>query len=226
MKTFAKRIAALFAALFVPLALAGCGVNAIPTKEENAKAKWADVQAQYQRRADLIPNLVETVKGYAAQERTVLNEVVAARARANAVSIGGVPTEAQLQEFQRAQAGVSAALRGLLVTVEAYPDLKSNQNFLALQSQLEGTENRIAVARRDYNEAVRDYNTALRTFPTVIWANTLYGSSKPMPLFEAAPGAQTAPSVDFGAPAPTGAPGTAPGSPPPTAPVTAPAPAN
>ena len=226
MKTFAKRIAALFAAVLVPLALAGCGVNAIPTKEEAAKAKWADVQAQYQRRANLIPNLVETVKGYAAQERTVLNEVIAARARANAVSIGGVPTAAQMAEFQRAQGGLSTALRGLLVTVEAYPDLKSNQNFIMLQSQLEGTENRIAVAVRDYNEAVRDYNTSLRTFPTVIWAKTMYGDSKPMPLFEAAPGAAAAPTVDFGAPdvgapAPSGAPGTAPGSPPP-----APAPAN
>jgi len=224
MNHLAKRIGLLLALLLAPLALAGCGINAIPTKEENAKAKWADVQSQYQRRADLVPNLVETVKGYAAQERTVLNEVVAARARATSVNISAEspPTPAQLQQFQQAQDALSSTLSRLLLVVERYPDLKSNQNFLALQSQLEGTENRIAVARRDYNEAVRDYNTSLRTFPTIIWAKTIHGGSKPMALFEASPGAQAAPTVDFNAPNP----GAAPGSPPPSpAPTTQPAPA-
>ena len=185
--------------LILPLSLAGCGINAIPTKEEKAKAAFADVQADYQRRADLIPNLVNTVQAYAKQERTVLVEVTQARARATQTTID--PTKLNdpvaMQKFQAAQDGLSSSLGRLMVVVEKYPDLKSNENFLALQSQLEGTENRIAVARRDYNEAVRDYNTTLRVFPTVIWAKTMYGSSKPMQLFAAAQSAQAAPTVNF-----------------------------
>ena len=187
MKTFAKRIAGLIAAVAIPLSLAGCGVNAIPTKEEAAKAKWADVQNQYQRRADLIPNLVATVKGYAQQERSVLVEVTQARASATSIKVDAstLTDPAKFQQYQAAQDNLSGVLGRLMMIQERYPDLKSNQNFLALQSQLEGTENRISVARRDYNEAVRDYNTSLRTFPTVIWAKTMYGSSKPMQLFTA-----------------------------------------
>ena len=160
MKTFAKRIAGLIAAVAIPLSLAGCGVNAIPTKEEAAKAKWADVQNQYQRRADLIPNLVATVKGYAQQERSVLVEVTQARASATSIKVDAstLTDPAKFQQYQAAQDNLSGVLGRLMMIQERYPDLKSNQNFLALQSQLEGTENRISVARRDYNEAVRDYN--------------------------------------------------------------------
>ncbi|MGZ8371096.1 MAG: LemA family protein [Caulobacteraceae bacterium] len=185
--------------LVAPLALAGCGINAIPSKEETAKAKWADVQAQYQRRADLIPNLVSTVKGYAAQERNVLVEVIQARASATAVKVDAstVTDPARFQQYANAQNQLSGVLGRLMLIQERYPDLKSNTNFLALQSQLEGTENRIAVSRRDYNDAVRDYNTTLRVFPTVIWAKTMYGSSKPMQLFEGSAAAQNAPTVSF-----------------------------
>ena len=183
----------------LPLALAGCGVNAIPTKEETAKAKFADVQTDYQRRADLIPNLVNTVQAYAQQERTVLVAVTEARAHATQVNID--PTKLTdpkvFQQYQAAQSQLSGVLGRLLAVSEKYPDLKSNENFLALQSQLEGTENRIAVARRDYNEAVRDYNTTLRTFPTILWAKTFYSASKPMQLFAASEGAQAAPTVSF-----------------------------
>jgi len=218
-----KRIAAVCAAIFLPLMLAACGINDIPTKEEAAKGRWGDVQSAYQRRADLVPNLVETVKGYAAQERTVLNEVISARARATSMNITGTPTPAQLQQYQAAQGQLSMALGRLLVVAESYPDLKSSQNFLTLQSQLEGTENRINVARQDYNKAVQDYNTSLRTIPSSWW-KFMYPESKPMAVFEAAAGAQTAPQVDFGAPNP-GAPATTPGSPPPAQPAPAPAPA-
>jgi LemA protein len=169
------------------LLVSGCGVNTIPTAEENAKAKWSDVLNQYQRRAELIPNLVETVKGYAAQERQVLEAVINARARATQTQLQIPPdiltNPEAFKRFQEAQAQLSASLGRLIAVSEAYPDLKSNQNFLALQSQLEGTENRIAVARRDYIEAVRVYNTELRTFPGVIWATILYRNNKPMETF-------------------------------------------
>ena len=206
---------ALLAAL--PLSLTGCGINTIPTKQEFAKAKWADVQNDYQRRSDLIPNLVATVKGYATQERTVLDEVTQARASATSVKVDAstITDPAKFQQFEAAQNNLSGVLGRLLVANERYPDLKSNANFMALQSQLEGTENRITVARRDYNEAVRDYNTSLRTFPTALWASTFYSGAKPMALFSANAAAQTAPVVDFGA-----TPGAAPGSAPP---MTAPA---
>jgi LemA protein len=183
------------------LLVAGCGVNTIPTYEENAKAKWSDVQNQYQRRADLIPNLVETVKGYAAQERQVLEEVTNARARATQVQVQVPPdiltNPEAFKQFQEAQAQLTGALGRLLAVSERYPDLKSNQNFLALQSQLEGTENRIAVARRDYIEAVRQYNTELRTFPGVIWASTLYRKNKPMETFTVAEDVRRPPQVKF-----------------------------
>jgi LemA protein len=183
------------------LLLAGCGVNNIPSYDEAAKAKWSDVLNQYQRRADLIPNLVETVKGYAAQERQVLEEVINARARATQVQVQIPPdivnNPEAFKRFQDAQAQLTGALGRLLAVSERYPDLKSNQNFLALQSQLEGTENRIAVARRDYIEAVRQYNTELRTFPGVSWASTLYKNNKPMETFTVAEDVKTPPQVKF-----------------------------
>jgi LemA protein len=219
-KTLRTRLARAALLLIGPLMLAGCGINTIPTKEERAKAAWADVQNNYQRRADLIPNLVETVKGYAAQERNVLVEVTQARASATQVKVDAstLTDPAKFQQYAQAQDKLSGVLGRLMMIQESYPDLKSNQNFLALQSQLEGTENRIAISRRDYNEAVRDYNTTLRTFPTVLWAKTMYSGSQPMQLFQATTAAQSAPSVNFGAP-PAAQPVT-PGAPPP-----APAPA-
>lgn len=188
--------------LLAPLAalgLAGCGINSVPTAEEQVNAKWGDLQADYQRRADLIPNLVATVKGYAQQEKTVLTQVTEARAKATSVQLnaGDLSNPAKVQAFQNAQNQLSGSLGRLLVSVEAYPDLKSNQNFLALQDQLEGTENRIEIARRDYNESVRQYNTLIRTFPTAVGAKVFYGA-KPKVPFEASAAAQQAPAVSFG----------------------------
>jgi LemA protein len=193
------RFMRLATAIILGLLVSGCGVNNIPSFEEQAKAKWADVQNQYQRRADLIPNLVETVKGFAKQEREVLTQVIEARAKATQVKVdvSTITDPARFKEYQDAQNSLSGALSRLLVVVERYPELKSNQNFLALQSQLEGTENRIAVARRDYIEAVRAYNTELRTFPGIIWASTLYRGNKPMETFTATPESQKPPSVKF-----------------------------
>ena len=190
-------------ALVAPLALGACGVNTIPTDEGRAQAAWADVQAQYQRRADLVPNLVATVQGYAQQERSVLVQVTQARAQATHVSVDAstLTDPAKFQQYQAAQNQLSGVLGHLLSITENYPDLKSNENFMALQSQLEGTENRIAIARRDYNEAVRVYNTDLHTFPGVVWAGTLYKAEKPMQEFAAAADAQTAPKVSFAPPA-------------------------
>jgi len=181
------------------LLVSGCGINAIPTYEEQAKAKWSDVQNQYQRRTDLIPNLVETVKGFAQQERTVLEAVTNARARATSIQVNAdtITDPETFKKFQEAQAQLSGALGRLIAVAESYPDLKSNQNFLALQSQLEGTENRIAVARRDYIEAVRLYNTELRTFPGRIWASTLYAKNKPMEEFTVAEDVKRPPQVKF-----------------------------
>jgi LemA protein len=202
MESFTKlqtRLTRLVAILLLPALLAACGVNAIPTKDETVKARWGDVQADYQRRADLIPNLVATVQAYAQQERGVLTAVTQARAQATHISVDAstINDPVAFQKFQAAQNQLSGVLGRLLAISENYPDLKSNQNFLALQAQLEGTENRIAVARRDYNDAVRDYNTELRTFPGVIWAHTLYSASKPAQEFVAASDAQTAPKVSF-----------------------------
>ena len=187
--------------LFAPLAalsLAGCGLNSVPTAEENVTAKWGQVQSEYQRRADLIPNLVATVKGYAQQEKDVLAEVTNARASASRVQLnaGDLSDPAKVRAFSDAQSQLGGSLSRLLVTMEAYPELKSNQNFLTLQSQIEGTENSILVSRKDYNEAVQAYNTRIRTFPDAIGAKIFYGA-KPKVPFEAASGAQTAPTVDF-----------------------------
>src|SRR6201985_417151 len=181
------------------LLLSACGYNTIPTLEEQAKARWADVENQYQRRADLIPNLVATVQGYAAQEKNVLTAVIEARAKATQIKIDAsqLTDPDKLKAFQDAQNQLTGALGRLLAVSENYPDLKSNANFLALQSQLEGTENRIAVARRDYIEAVRAYNLSLRTFPTVFWPKTVFSGEKPMAEFAANDSAQTPPTVKF-----------------------------
>ena len=193
----------LMTALLAPVAvvsLSSCGINSIPTAEEEAKARWADVQNQYQRRADLIPNLVETVKGFAAQEKSVLTAVTEARAKATSINVttDDLSNPERLQQFGQAQNQLTQALGQLRTVVEAYPDLKSNANFLALQDQLEGTENRITIARRDYNAAVQAYNTRIRTFPDIIGAKVIYGS-KPMATFQAtAPNAERAPTVSFG----------------------------
>ena len=189
--------------LFVPLAalsLSGCGVNSIPTAEENVNAKWANLQADYQRRADLIPNLVETVKGYAKQESSVLIQVTQARADATKVHLNASDLDdpAKVKAFNEAQGRLTQAIIPLQRLQEAYPDLKSNQNFLALQDQLEGTENRINASRRDYNESVQAYNTRIRTFPDAIGAKIFYGA-KPKVPFAASAAAQQAPSVNFNA---------------------------
>jgi LemA protein len=193
------RIGLVAALLGIALTVSGCGYNTIPTLEEQAKARWGDVQNQYQRRADLIPNLVETVKGYASQEKSVLTAVIEARAKATQIKVDAsqLTDPDKLKAFQDAQNQLTGALGRLLAVSENYPDLKSNANFLALQSQLEGTENRIAVARRDYIEAMRVYNTALRTFPTLIWAKTLFAGNKPMAEFAATEGSEKPPQVKF-----------------------------
>jgi LemA protein len=193
------RLRAFFALALLGLGVSGCGYNTIPTLEEQAKAKWADVQNQYQRRADLIPNLVATVQGYAKQEKDVLTSVIEARAKATSVRIDAsqLTDPDKLKQFQDAQGQLSGALGRLLAVSENYPDLKSNQNFLALQSQLEGTENRISVARRDYIEAVRAYNLSLKTFPSLLWAATFFRGNKPLAEFTANETAQTPPQVKF-----------------------------
>ena len=196
--TFIRRFGLL--APVAALALAGCGLNSVPTAEEQVNAAWGNLQADYQRRADLIPNLVSTVKGYAQQEKTVLIEVTQARASATSVKLSAddLSDPAKVQAFENAQARLSSAIIPLQRLQEAYPDLKSNQNCLALQDQLEGTENRINASRRDYNEAVQAYNTRIRTFPDAIGAKIFYGA-KPKVPFEAAAAAQEAPTVDFNA---------------------------
>ena len=196
MRPFPVRIALALAAL---LMLAGCGINNIPGYEEAAKARWSDVLNQYQRRADLIPNLVETVKGYAAQEKDVLTSVVEARAKATQTQIPPdvLTNPDAFRTFQENQAALTSALSRLLAVVEAYPDLKSNQNFLALQSQLEGTENRIAVARRDYIAAVQSYNTELRTIPGRWWRSLMYPDAQPMQNFTVEADKLEVPKVDF-----------------------------
>ncbi len=186
--------------LLAPLAalsLAGCGLNSVPTAEENVNAKWANVQSEYQRRADLIPNLVASVKGAAAQEKSVLVEVTQARAGANRIQLSpaDLSDPARVNAFNDAQNRLTLSLQRLQ---EAYPELQTNQNFLALQSQIEGTENSILVARNDYNEAVQAYNTRIRTFPDAIGAR-IFHAAKPKVPFQAASGSQNAPTVDFGA---------------------------
>jgi len=179
--------------------LTGCGINNIPTYDEAVNAAWSQVQNQYKRRADLVPNLVETVKGFARQEKEVLTEVIEARAKATSMQLPkDVLSDPQaFQQFQQNQDALSNALARLMVVVERYPDLKSNQNFLALQSQLEGTENRIAIARRDYIQAVQQYNTELRTIPGRWWAALLYSDSKIRENFTQPESVQEAPPVQF-----------------------------
>lgn len=193
-----SRILAFFL-LAVPL-LSGCGVNNIPTYDEQVKAAWSQVENQYQRRADLVPNLVATVKGYADQERETLTAVTEARAKVGSMQVGPeiLNDPERLRQFEQAQSRLGSALQRLMVVVERYPDLKSNQNFLALQSQLEGTENRIAVARRDFIQAVERYNTEIRTFPGRIWHSILYSDMPIRESFRATTeNAQQAPAVSF-----------------------------
>ena len=185
------------AAILLASALAGCGINSIPTAEENAKARWADVQNDYQRRADLIPNLVATVKAAGAQEKDILVQVTQARSAANSVQVSAADLSdpAKMEQYQRVQGAVGVSLQRLQ---EAYPELKSQGNYTTLMSQLEGTENRITIARRDYNGAVQDYNTKIRTFPDAVGAKIFYGAKPMVPFAATTPGAETAPAVNFG----------------------------
>ena len=191
---------AVIAVLVLTLPIAGCGINNIPTYEQSAKAAWSEVLSQYKRRADLIPNLVESVKGFADQERTVLTQVTEARAKATSVQIpANILTDPEaMKKYQDAQNTLGGALRQLLAVVERYPDIKSGQNFLALQQQVEGTENRIAIARRDYIQAVRQYNTEITTIPGRWWKSLLYPSATEMASFDIPPEEMKTPKVDFG----------------------------
>ncbi|MEE2733686.1 MAG: LemA family protein [Pseudomonadota bacterium] len=198
--TLFRRFALISVLLGSLLTLSGCGINNIPTLDEQVKADWAQVQNQYQRRADLIPNLVSTVKGYAAHEQETLQAVVEARAKVGSMQVDSsiLNNPEQLQQFEAAQGQLSSALSRLMVVVERYPDLKANQNFLALQSQLEGTENRISVARRDFIQSVSAYNTEIRTFPGRIWHSLLYSDMPLRETYEATTsGAEEAPKVEF-----------------------------
>jgi LemA protein len=184
--------------LFVAVSSSGCGYNSLQGLDEDVKKNWAEVESQYQRRMDLIPNLVETVKGYAKQEKETLTAVVEARAKATQTTVdaSSLSNPQAIQKFQAAQDQLGSALSRLMVVVEKYPDLKSNQNFLELQSQLEGTENRIAVARGRYIESVAEYNKGVRSFPTNLTAKYLL-KLEPRESFTAAPEAKTAPKVSF-----------------------------
>lgn len=180
--------------------LTGCGINNIPTYDEQVKSAWSQVENQYQRRADLVPNLVETVKGFADQEQETLTAVVEARSKATSIQVDEsiLNNPEKLQQFQQAQGELSSALSRLMAVSERYPELKSNQNFLALQSQLEGTENRIAVARRDFIQSVEQYNTEIRTFPGRLWHSLLYDDMELRANFEATTeNAEDAPEVEF-----------------------------
>jgi LemA protein len=189
-------------ALLAPVAavsLAGCGINSVPTAEESAKAKWADVQANFQRRANLIPNLVQTVQAAAASEQDILTEVTNARAGASQVTLTPeqLADPAAMARYQQAQGQVTVALGRLVALQEQYPTLRSQEGFLNLQTQLEGTENRIAISIRDYNEAVRAYNTTIRTFPDAIGARIIHGAQPMTPYQAVTPGAEVAPDVNF-----------------------------
>ena len=196
------RIMPFVALIAATLALSGCGINTIPTYEQDAKAKWSEIQNQYKRRADLIPNLVESVKGFADQEKSVLTGVTEARAKATQAQINLPPdiltNPEAMKKYAEAQSQLSGALARLLAVSERYPDIKSGANFMALQNQLEGTENRIAIARRDYIQSVQQYNTELNTFPGRIWKSILYSSAKDMATFEVPEKEQETPKVDFG----------------------------
>jgi LemA protein len=198
MKGLTMKLMRMFFVMAAAASLSACGINSVPAAEEVAKAKWADVQAAYQRRADLIPNLVNTVKAAAASEQQILTEVTEARAKATSIQVNAddLGDPAKVQEFADAQAQLGAGLGRLLASFEAYPQIQSNANFRDLQSQIEGTENRINITRRDYNEAVRKYNTTIRTFPDTIGANLIHGA-EPMVPFQAAAGSDVAPSVNF-----------------------------
>lgn len=200
MFTSAASLSLRFTLLLAMLAaLSGCGINNIPTYDEQVKAAWSQVLNQYQRRADLVPNLVNTVKGFAAQEKQVLTDVVEARSKVAQMNLPSdvLTNPDAFRAFQQNQQALSSALSRLMVVVERYPELKSNQNFLTLQSQLEGTENRIAVARRDYIAAVARYNTEIRTFPGRIWKSILYGDAQVKENFTADADAQKVPEVKF-----------------------------
>ena len=193
-------IKSLFVLLLTLPWLSGCGINNIPTYDEQAKAAWAQVENQYQRRADLVPNLVATVKGYAAHEKETLTAATEARAKVGSIQVGKelLDNPQLLQQYQAAQSELGSALQRLMVVVERYPDLKANQNFLALQSQLEGTENRISVARRDFIQAVNQYNREIRTFPGRIWHSILYSDMQLRETYQAtSDNAEKAPTVDF-----------------------------
>lgn len=195
------RLAAMMATAFAALALAGCGINNIPTYENAAKAQWSEVLNQYKRRNDLIPNLVETVKGFAEQEKSVLTDVVEARAKATQAQVN-IPADIltnpdAMQKFQDAQNQLGGALGRLMAVIERYPDIKSGQNFIALQSELAGTENRIAIARRDYIESVRVYNTEISTIPGRLWKSVMYPNAQAMATFDVPAEEQKAPKVDF-----------------------------
>lgn len=197
---FAERSLRLIVVAAMTTLLAGCGINNIPTYDQQAKAEWSKVESEYKRRTDLIDNLVETVKGFAQQEEDVLTKVTEARSRAASVQLSPemLSDPAAVQKFQEAQNSLGGALRQLMVVVERYPDIKSGQNFLALQSQLEGTENRIAIARRDYIESVRVYNTELKTIPGRWWRSLLYPEQKELATFTIAEADTQTPKVDFG----------------------------
>lgn len=197
-RTMRALVFAVVVATAMPLA--GCGINNIPTYEQSAKAAWSEVLNQYKRRADLIPNLVESVKGFAEQERKVLTDVVEARAKATQVKLPDdiLTNPAAMKQFQDAQSTLGGALRQLLAVVERYPDIKSGQNFLALQQQVEGTENRIAIARRDYINAVRVYNTEISTIPGRWWKALMYPTAKEMATFDIPAEETKTPKVDFG----------------------------
>jgi LemA protein len=196
-----RRIARVAIVGAAALSLAGCGINSVPTKEEAAKAKWADVQAAFQERANLVPNLAAVAKGAADQEKGILVGVVEARAKATSIQLnaGDLNDPAKMKQFQDAQNQLSGSLAGfgrLLANVEQYPELKSITNYQMLQSQLEGQENRIRITIRDYNAAVQDYNTEVRTFPSAIGAKVFYGAKPMVPYQAATPGAEVAPSLE------------------------------
>ena len=193
-RTLRRRLQRMMALLPLLLMLTGCGVNTIPELDEQVKASWAQVENQYQRRADLIPNLVATVQGYAKHEQETLKAVTDARARVGSVQVND---PAQFQAFEQAQNQLTSALSRLMVVVERYPELKADRQFMTLQAQLEGTENRISVARRDYIESVRRFNTEIRTFPGMIWSKLLYSDLDAKPNFSAKPGSDEAPKVSF-----------------------------
>ena len=199
---FLVRSAALFAVVIAALTVSGCGINNIPTYEQSAKAAWSEVLNQYKRRTDLIPNLVESVKGFADQEKSVLTEVTEARKQATNIQLPPdiLTNPEAMKKFQDAQATLGGALGRLMAVVERYPDIKSGQNFLALQSELSGTENRIAIARRDYIQSVRAFNTEITTIPGRWWKAILYPQAKEMAAFDIPAEDQKVPKVDFSKP--------------------------